>query len=229
MTNYNRGVDDPWYPCILTLDGGGIRGYSSLLILKALMHEISEWEAYYDNNKTVDIRSDSPTSHFSGEEQAAAGAARGRPGKFVVETTDHHPDHPQHRVTTDVPLTQTIPASDFAGGLDESTRDALCDDLSQAAPKTQATSGRHADLFPCHYFDFMYGTSTGGIIATTLGRLRMTVPEALELYRKVGDDLFGIRRSRVPLRTKYYHEPLEKAVREIVKSRCKDHEDCDGK
>lgn len=32
-----RGVGDPWDPCILTCDGGGIRGYSSLLILKALM------------------------------------------------------------------------------------------------------------------------------------------------------------------------------------------------
>lgn len=225
-----RGVDDPWHPCILTLDGGGIRGYSSLLLLKALMQEISKWEAYYDNNKTIDIRSDSPTSHFSREEQAGAGAARGRAGKTVMETTDHHPEHPQHRVETDVPLTQTIAANDVEPRLSSGRNEApdgsdLYDDPSISS-KTSVSSDD--DLLPCHYFDFMYGTSTGGLIATILGRLRMSVPEALELYRKVGDDLFGVRRSRVPLRTKYYHEPLEKAVREVVKSRCKVHSDCDG-
>lgn len=35
-----KAVDDPWDPCILTLDGGGIKGYSSLLILRQLMHEV---------------------------------------------------------------------------------------------------------------------------------------------------------------------------------------------
>lgn len=201
------------------------------------MHEISEWEAYYDNTETIDIRSDSPTSYFSGEEQAGAGAIRGRAGK-VVETTDHHPEHPQHRVITDVPLTQTVPANDIeltapsgTGEVhiaDEKSQNVPHDDPSQALPSAGTTIVRDEDLLPCHYFDFMYGTSTGGLIATILGRLRMTVPEALELYRRVGNDLFGVRRSRVPLRTKYYHEPLEKAVREIVKSRCKDHPDCDG-
>ncbi|KAK5704107.1 hypothetical protein LTR97_003120 [Elasticomyces elasticus] len=67
----------------------------------------------------------------------------------------------------------------------------------------------------------MFGTSTGGLIATILGRLRMTVTEGLELYQKVGDDLFGKRRSNIPLRTKYHHEPLEKAVQDIVGARCK--------
>lgn len=85
------------------------------------------------------------------------------------------------------------------------------------------------ELLPCHYFDFMYGTSTGGLIATILGRLRMTVSEGLDLYRGVGEDLFGKRRSNVPLMTKYHHEPLEKAVQDIVASRCHEHVNCDGK
>ena len=42
--SWARDVEDPWDACILTLDGGGIRGYSSLVILKALMHEIWLWE-----------------------------------------------------------------------------------------------------------------------------------------------------------------------------------------
>ncbi|KAK5168911.1 uncharacterized protein LTR77_006220 [Saxophila tyrrhenica] len=153
--------EDPWAPCILTLDGGGIRGYSSLLILKALMHEVWEWEVRLAEEED------------DGEE--------GRVGRAQA-------------------------AMDTGGN---------------ESPKRKTSP-------PVHYFDFMYGTSTGGLIATLLGRLRMSVPEALTLYRTVGDDLFGSRRSRVPLMTKYHHEPLERAVRSIVASRCTDHPDCDG-
>ncbi|GAB7352255.1 hypothetical protein MBLNU459_g2722t1 [Dothideomycetes sp. NU459] len=139
-------VDDAWDPCILTCDGGGIRGYSSLLILSALMHEI-----------------------------------------YVKE--------------------QELERSDPLG------EDAVDE----------------KNLLPCHYFDFMYGTSTGGLIAVMLGRLRMTVDEALDKYRLVGDELFGHRRSVMPLATKYHHEPLEKAVQDIVRQQCLQHTDCDGK
>lgn len=85
------------------------------------------------------------------------------------------------------------------------------------------------DLLPCHYFDFMYGTSTGGLIAIMLGRLRMRIEECLESYRLVGDKLFGHRRSILPLATKYHHEPLEEAVQDIVGAHCHQHHKCDGK
>jgi hypothetical protein len=84
------------------------------------------------------------------------------------------------------------------------------------------------ELLPCHYFDYMYGTSTGGLISVMLARLRMTVPQCLEIYRRVGHELFGHRRNVLPLATKYHHKPLEKAVRDIVAQYCKHHEDCDG-
>jgi hypothetical protein len=84
------------------------------------------------------------------------------------------------------------------------------------------------ELLPCHYFDYMYGTSTGGLISVMLARLRMTVPQCLEIYRRVGQELFGHRRNVLPLATKYHHKPLEKAVQEIVAQYCKQHEDCDG-
>ncbi|KAF2859516.1 FabD/lysophospholipase-like protein [Piedraia hortae CBS 480.64] len=142
--SWARSVDDPWWPCILTLDGGGIRGYSSLLILSELMHEVWLWEQQLDREEGI-VRE-------------------------VVEK----------------------------------------------------------DLLPCHYFDFMYGTSTGGLIATLLGRLRMTVSESLELYRHVGNDLFGKQRSHIPLMTKYRHQPLEHAVQEVVASRCHHHTSCRG-
>jgi len=144
---WSEEIRDPWDPLILTLDGGGIRGYSSLLILKALMREIAAEE----NRQEARLNPDS-VKHFDENE-----------------------------------------------------------------------------LLPCHYFDYLYGTSTGGLIATMLGRLRMSVPQCLEIYRQVGDDLFGKRRSVIPLTTKYRHRPLEYAVRRIVKDHCKEHgEECDG-
>ncbi|KAF2405212.1 FabD/lysophospholipase-like protein [Trichodelitschia bisporula] len=143
-------VDDPWLPAILTLDGGGIRGYSSLLILKRLMTEIAALENKFE---------------------------------------ERHVKHPSER-----------------RNFDENT------------------------LLPCHYFDVMYGTSTGGLIATMLGRLRMNITACLEAYRAVGNDLFGKRRSNLPLRTKYHHQPLQEAVKRLVRENCPLHEDgeCDG-
>ncbi|KAF2084113.1 FabD/lysophospholipase-like protein [Saccharata proteae CBS 121410] len=150
-------VEDPWDPCILTLDGGGIRGYSSLLIMEQLMREISIWEQRLEQ---------------------------------------------------------------------EEMEKALKDDIKTFQPR----SFLEHELLPCHYLDFIYGTSTGGLIATMLGRLRMSVPQCLELYREVGDDLFGKRRSILPLTTKYHHRPLELAVQDIVKRHCKIHPPgaCDG-
>ncbi|CAK4033160.1 hypothetical protein AC578_8801 [Lecanosticta acicola] len=217
-----REFKDPWDPCILCLDGGGIRGYSSLLILKALMHEVWKCEQTYDETK-IDIRTNSPTSLLStqaGEEelQAEARVLRGRTGHHRKLGNDPDEGEGQHGVTTHHEHPNEVPPT----VLSTVAQDNMTADLSAR----KATS--EEELLPCHYFDFMYGTSTGGLIATILGRLRMTVTEGLELYRKVGDDLFGKRRSKIPLMTKYYHEPLEKAVRDIVSSRCHEHENCDG-
>jgi len=96
------------------------------------------------------------------------------------------------------------------------------------------TGGPTSDVenrLPCQYFDFIYGTSTGGLIGTMLGRLRMGVDQCLDIYIKVGEHLFGRQRSRIPLTTKYHHKPLEIAVRDIVKAHCKQHMrggECDG-
>ncbi|GME33040.1 Patatin/Phospholipase A2-related protein [Neofusicoccum parvum] len=115
-SEWARTVKDPWDPAILTLDGGGIRGYSSLLMVQQLMHEIAEWERKLEM------------------EEAAEAATRRKDG------------------------TSTPPFEPRIFNEDE--------------------------LLPAHYFDFIYGTSTGGLIATMLGRLRMSVPQCLELYRQ---------------------------------------------
>ncbi|KAG8629248.1 hypothetical protein KVT40_003113 [Elsinoe batatas] len=146
-----KDVKDPWDPCILTLDGGGIRGFSSALILKKLMEEIYKWE------KKIEEQEGTPTRGNESEN-----------------------DDPSAR--------SKLPAS-----ADE--------------------------LLPCHYFDFMYGTSTGGLIAVMLARLRMNISQCLEQYRIVGDELFGHRRSIIPFMTKYRCEPLERAVKKLVAKR----------
>jgi hypothetical protein len=132
-------INDPWHPLILSLDGGGIRGYSSLLILKRLMSEVARWENIFE---------------------------------------------------------------------------------AMERPRAERRNFKEDDLLPCHYFDFMYGTSTGGLIATMLGRLRMSIRVCLETYRHVGNELFGRKRSNIPLATKYDHEPLERAVQRIIQEHC---------
>ncbi|KAF2203896.1 FabD/lysophospholipase-like protein [Delitschia confertaspora ATCC 74209] len=148
---WSKGVNEEnaWDHLILTLDGGGIRGYASLIKLQRLVHEIVKCE-------------------------------------FRLQEEE--------------------------GPIPGSTRNSFNED----------------ELLLAHYFDYMYGTSTGGLIAVMLGRLRMTVPQCLEIYRKVGNDLFGHRRSVLPLATKYRHKPLEKAVQAIVSDYCKHHGECGG-
>ncbi|KAL1629248.1 hypothetical protein SLS56_005471 [Neofusicoccum ribis] len=47
----------------------------------------------------------------------------------------------------------------------------------------------HPNKKPCEVFDMIGGTSTGGLIAIMLGRLRMSVEECIEKYNK--EDLMG--------------------------------------
>ncbi|KAI8964916.1 hypothetical protein F5Y11DRAFT_363187 [Daldinia sp. FL1419] len=48
-------------------------------------------------------------------------------------------------------------------------------------------------LKPCQVFDLIVGTSTGGLIAIMLGRLEMSIEEAIEQYEVVGRKVFGKR------------------------------------
>ena len=47
------------------------------------------------------------------------------------------------------------------------------------------------DPLPCDYFQLIGGTSTGGLIAIMLGRLRMTAVEAAEQYNNLAKAIFG--------------------------------------
>ena len=57
---------------------------------------------------------------------------------------------------------------------------------------------------PCHYFDYIGGSSTGGLIAIMLGRLRMTVDDCLKEYRSLSATVFEKPPSRLKRSLKNY-------------------------
>ncbi|KAK4938042.1 hypothetical protein LTR10_021449 [Elasticomyces elasticus] len=99
---------------------------------------------------------------------------------------------------------------------------------SRSHQNDSSSSMSEADLkapeyryLPCHYFDFIAGTSTGGLIAMMLGRLRMTVGHCIEEYIELGGDIFGKPRmfnARSVLfwnRGKYEGSNVEKVVEKV--------------
>ncbi|KAK3356215.1 hypothetical protein B0H65DRAFT_71172 [Neurospora tetraspora] len=73
---------------------------------------------------------------------------------------------------------------------------------------------------PCEYFHIMGGTSTGGLVAILLGRLRMTTEEALEKYYDLGKVIFHkSNKKKVEISAKYGPEALETAVKKLVQER----------
>lgn len=68
---------------------------------------------------------------------------------------------------------------------------------------------------PCQIFDMMGGTSTGGLVAIMLGRLQMTVDQAIEEYLVLSKTLFASKKSFFS-HGKYNATNLAKAIQMIV-------------
>ena len=73
---------------------------------------------------------------------------------------------------------------------------------------------------PCDYFDMIGGTSTGGLIAIMLGRLRMTVDECIERYIALSDEVFEKKAHRIKINGKLQGRfdamKLERTVKQIL-------------
>jgi patatin-like phospholipase/acyl hydrolase len=73
---------------------------------------------------------------------------------------------------------------------------------------------------PCEYFDMIGGTSTGGLIAVMLGRLRMSVDECIDAYTQLSDKVFEKRSKRIKingqLQVRFDTEALELAIKTIL-------------
>ncbi len=70
---------------------------------------------------------------------------------------------------------------------------------------------------PCDYFDLIGGTSTGGLIAILLGRLRLSVEDALNEYGTIGREVFSKRKKLKGHEGMFYETALGKARKSVVK------------
>ncbi|KAL2270072.1 hypothetical protein VTJ83DRAFT_2256 [Remersonia thermophila] len=87
---------------------------------------------------------------------------------------------------------------------------------------TEIKKARNLDVLPkpCEYFHMIAGTSTGGLIAIMLGRLRMSTKEALDAYDEFAARIFCKKnRKKYRLSDRYFATPLKEIVQEIVKER----------
>ena len=73
------------------------------------------------------------------------------------------------------------------------------------------------DPLPCDYFQLIGGTSTGGLIAIMLSRLRMTAAEAAQQYNKLARQIFGPQNQKSRFQDgKFKATTLENAVKRLV-------------
>ncbi|KAG8913354.1 hypothetical protein FRC02_005522 [Tulasnella sp. 418] len=83
-----------------------------------------------------------------------------------------------------------------------------------------AIPGLKEDALPCEYFDLIGGTSTGGLIAIMLGRLRMSVRDCINVFQELGEHVFSSNFLQVGANLMSGHrfpaDKLENAVKQTV-------------
>jgi hypothetical protein len=122
------GEATAWSPCYICFDRGIVESYSSLVVVRLLMHKIWMWE-----NEMAD------------EDRAEAESEAG------LQSPPSQND-PDERILHEI------------------------------------------ELLPCHYFNFFYGISGGGLVATLLGRLRLRVGDAVDQFQNITQAMSRHRR-----------------------------------
>src|SRR6516225_8738275 len=78
----------------------------------------------------------------------------------------------------------------------------------------RSRSNHGADFRLSHYFDYIAGTSTGGIIAAGLS-VGMSVDEILTFYKEAGAQMFVKANLLRRLRYKFESEPLAEKLKDV--------------
>ncbi|GAB1318511.1 hypothetical protein MFIFM68171_08721 [Madurella fahalii] len=82
---------------------------------------------------------------------------------------------------------------------------------------------------PCEYFDMIGGTSTGGLIAIMLRRMRLTVDECILAYSEPASKVFNKVNHRINIRNgetqgRFDHIALKREIKSLLKSHRMDPE-----
>ncbi|KAK4043689.1 hypothetical protein C8A01DRAFT_12835 [Parachaetomium inaequale] len=92
--------------------------------------------------------------------------------------------------------------------------------LHEIMLKVKETRGLDRIPKPCEYFHMIGGTSTGGLIAIMLGRLRMSTEEALYEYDQCASKVFSSRNRKWTTATeKFRATALKEVVEDLVRRR----------
>lgn len=214
---------------ITNIDGGGMRGYASLLILQTLMDSIREIEVA---NPEVDHSADTKRQEkpFS-RENFSHGEPRKKTRKISEErmcifineklrkeTSPEEEDlclgkavKPSSLAFSDGDSFSNDTVDDTASSIDTSSSCTISRGMSSESSATEwsnrddvtmpgvgvdnnsAFPEQKDDFIPSDYFETIVGTSTGGVIAIMLGRLRMSVNDCLRLYEGHLGDCMRVR------------------------------------
>ncbi|KAJ8129286.1 hypothetical protein O1611_g4345 [Lasiodiplodia mahajangana] len=97
---------------------------------------------------------------------------------------------------------------------------ALMNEINKFEKSGDASSNHHA-IRPCDYFDYIGGSSTGGLLAIMLGRLRMDVDSCIDEFEAISNKLFSPTRLfswRWFNRKKFDTHLFEEQCRRVIKA-----------
>ena len=93
--------------------------------------------------------------------------------------------------------------------------------LNEAIQEVGGDAETPKEVEPQDVFDFVAGTSTGGLIAIMLGKLRMNPQECIQAYKSLSKEIFGKKHTvgRIThglAKTRYSGSRLEKCIRRLI-------------
>ena len=93
--------------------------------------------------------------------------------------------------------------------------------LKEAIREVSGDAEPPKDVEPQDVFDFVAGTSTGGLIAIMLGKLRMNLQQCIQAYKRLSKEIFGKKHTRGRIthglaKTRYSGSRLENCIRRLI-------------